>query len=333
MNWENVRFGKFLLKVAYVGTRYHGIAYQDESIPTIDLELFKALTKTCLIKDRVSCGYSRCGRTDGGVHALSNFVALQLRTKPDGSPLDYVLILNRVLPKDIRILSARLVPQEFDARFSCKSRTYRYFFTALNGIDVDRMKRAAGYLIGSHDFRNLCKMDVNQTTNHVRTIHSVEFVKDPNLPVYQVEIRGNAFLWNMIRSIMAVLLLVGEGLEDETVVRDLLDIEVCPRKPIYEIADPAGLVLFDCKYDEEIMEGTETNEEALFELRQALSSSFRDCAVLQAMACIEPDKLKTALRMKYTKLMDRGTAPSLDEKIQSANNKKRRLDDQGGEPD
>ena len=326
MDWDKVIVKKFLLKVAYLGTNYHGIAWQDDEIPTVDRELFRALKKTCLIKDRSDCEYSRCGRTDKGVHALSNFVALRMRVRADGEPLEYLTMLNRVLPKDIRILSAKEVPDKFDARHDCRGRVYRYFFTKTNDIDIDKMRQASQALIGTHDFRNFCKMDISQTTNHVRTIHSINFTKDENLPVYQVEIKGNAFLWNMVRSIMAILLAIGEGLEQESLVGSLLNLEICPRKPIYEIADPAGLVLYNCTYDESIMEGTESNDHALSAFTDALIKSYRDTAVLQAIVGVPPEHLRSVGRIKYTPILQRATAPSLDEKIQSEDVKRRKIE-------
>merc|ERR1712224_796245 len=104
-----------------------------------------------------------------GVHAAGNYIALQLRLKPvkasseaasvHQDDYDYVSILNGVLPADIRILAAARTPSpDFDARFSCMYRLYRYFFP-LSGEDMPRMSLAAQSFLGEHDFRNYCKMD------------------------------------------------------------------------------------------------------------------------------------------------------------------------------
>ena len=86
--------------------RYHGVAWQQpEQGATVESELFNALVKTCLIPSREECRFSRCGRTDKGVHAVGNFVALLLRELPGGAA-EYLKVLNRVLPADIRILAA-----------------------------------------------------------------------------------------------------------------------------------------------------------------------------------------------------------------------------------
>ena len=180
------------LKIAYYGQTYHGFASQDNSDNTIEAHLFRALQRTCLIKDRESANYSRCGRTDKGVSALGQVVGLYLRSKhtdptnpallsseavdaaaapkktalpkvvatdsgPGGgydsdssdspgytlaeaarnevvhdpsewatpepaSELNYVKMLNGVLPPEIRVLGWAHVPPSslFSARFSCQ---------------------------------------------------------------------------------------------------------------------------------------------------------------------------------------------------------------------
>merc|ERR1740121_1940962 len=69
-DWTKATFRHYALKIAYVGTEYHGLAWQDPELspncPTVESKLFEALTKTCLIRKRSECSYSRCGRTDKG---------------------------------------------------------------------------------------------------------------------------------------------------------------------------------------------------------------------------------------------------------------------------
>lgn len=153
------------LQVAYAGAEYHGLAFQD-GLPTVEVsvapavrrhrahapaqsELFAALQKTCLITDRSTCKFSRCGRTDKGVSAMGQVVALHVRSRlrsgvefadgagegleeegvdPIGDEMDYPMTLNSVLPPSIRVLGWAPVPANFSARFSCGSRLYRYFF-------------------------------------------------------------------------------------------------------------------------------------------------------------------------------------------------------------
>ena len=81
------------------------------------------------------------------------------------------------------------------------------------------MREAAGYLIGNHDFRNFCKMDVINVTNFEREIYEANIIPftnsnndDDEKCVWMLEIKGIAFLWHMVRCIMAILTLVGEGI-------------------------------------------------------------------------------------------------------------------------
>jgi tRNA pseudouridine38/39 synthase len=74
--------------------------------------------------------------------------------------INYCSLLNKVLPRKIRAISWRpLITQNFSARFDCVGRTYKYFFPR-GHLNVDKMQEACKFLVGSHDFRNLCKMDV-----------------------------------------------------------------------------------------------------------------------------------------------------------------------------
>ena len=174
-----------------------------------------------------------------------------------GEELDYVQFLNRVLPPFIRVLAWTPVPDDFDARFSCRGRHYRYFFTNLHGeLDISAMRTAGGYFLGENDFRNFCKLDVQkQITNFKRRIDRAEIVpyngspENNNSKMWMLELQGTAFLWHQVRCMMAILFLVGQRLEEPEIVRDLLDIEKYPTKPEYDMAHDVPLVLYDCLYD------------------------------------------------------------------------------------
>lgn len=254
-DWSKTSFGPFVLKIAYVGTEYHGLAWQDPAIcPTVEGVLFEALMKTRLIKDRSSCNYSRCGRTDRGVHAAGNYVSLDMRLKTSNSDengiensFDYPAILNIVLPSSIRILAACPAPVGFNARFSCLYRAYQYYFP-LNGEDLSRMRDAAELFIGEHDFRNFCKMDTEHVTHFRRRVLSVGVTACPG-GVGEFAVTGVAFLWHQVRCMAAILLFVGRGLEEPSIVTDLLDVEQNPRKPTYDPANEEGLILRDCGFE------------------------------------------------------------------------------------
>ncbi|GAB5033810.1 trna pseudouridine(38 39) synthase [Nannochloropsis oceanica] len=90
--------------------------------------------------------------------------------------LDYATLLNRVLPPDIRALGWAPVPPGFSARFCCAHRTYRYFFDG-EGLDLEKMREGARKLVGQHDFRNFCKMDVTTVQSFVRLVKEAEILE------------------------------------------------------------------------------------------------------------------------------------------------------------
>ena len=334
-DWSKVEFGQFLIKFSYIGTRYCGVAYQDEETLTVEREIFRSLMKTKMIKSREECNFSRCGRTDAGVHAAGNYICLSVRVKPE---IDHLKVINKVLPSDIRFLGMRKVCEKFSARFDCKGRVYKYFQPVWRGLDIGVMEQASHHLLGEHDFRNFCKMDVGATTNYKRRIHSIKFTLDEPKSVVEIEIRGNAFLWHQVRCMVAILLLIGEGAEDESLITELLNVEKNPRKPLYRMAEPSGLVLYDCVFDPNMFEDKKEPmaiEETIVHLmshRNDLAETLRLSCVLGAMCGLENTKAGNIDRWtevtRYTQLMSRATSPSLEEKIEAHESKKRKASNQ-----
>lgn len=223
---------------------------------------------------------------------------------PVADELPYCHLLNRLLPPDIRILAwCSAPPVGFSARFSCRERQYKYFFTQpafapppedpriqntnLNTnvkegyLDIDSMREAASYFVGSHDFRNFCKIDgskqienfertmffadileVKDTTSVLDFVNKKEFLpsatasgpqgQNASFPnVYSFTLHGSAFLWHQVRCMVSILFLVGQGLEKPTIVKDLLNIEMNPSRPAYEMANDTPLVLWNCVFPHE----------------------------------------------------------------------------------
>jgi len=265
----------------------------------VETRFFAALRSTCLVSHDASwaaCEYSRCGRTDRGVSALRQLVVLRVRCAPEGSPeLDFVGALNRALPADIRVLSWRPAPEGFSARFKCALppprvrfgplstllrlrsaswRQYKYFFWDDGELDLDAMRQAASLFVGTHDFRNACKMDVAAAHSFVRHIHSFTIQPEPaagescagdapadcppperrrlagsQARLWSLNVRGTAFLWHQVRCMAALLLLVGRRLEQPSVVSALLDVQATQGKPAYDMAPEEPLLFFGCGYE------------------------------------------------------------------------------------
>ncbi|KAF8637135.1 hypothetical protein AX17_003039 [Amanita inopinata Kibby_2008] len=182
---------------------------------------------------------------------------------------DYVAILNRLLPSTIRVLAWSPVSPNFSARFSCQYRHYKYFFPP-QGLDIDQMRAAACRIIGEHDFRNLCKLDpTKQITMFKRKITSVTIEPvdiDHPEDIYVFNLIGSAFLYHQVRHIMAILFLVGAGLEHPSVITSLLNVsegaenpvnetdpplQVVNGRPEYQMADALPLILWKCGYKPE----------------------------------------------------------------------------------
>jgi tRNA pseudouridine38/39 synthase len=214
--------------------------------------------------------------TDGGLLADGDpFGRMDLgetdRTSNSKAPavpkeeLHYISMLNKTLPPTIRCTAWSPVSDTFSARFACRSRHYKYFFMPLH-LDISRMRTAAQYLVGEHDFRNLHKLDpAKQLTAFRRKILRADISPVDSKSVngmHVFDLEGTAFLYNQVRHIMAVLLLVGSGLEQPSVVRALLNAdaehpepsdgdgprEPLLRKPEYQMADALPLMLWNCTY-------------------------------------------------------------------------------------
>ena len=184
------------------------------------------------------------------------------------SEYPYAKIINNLLPPEIRVLGWAPVSDEFSARFSATTRTYRYFFVRRQ-LDLPKMQQGLDLMVGKHDFRNFCKMDVEKVYNFERIIHDAKIIKvqpaengfaiatalesSSTIPpsshqMCYAEIHGQAFLWHQIRCIMEVLFMIGNYLEKPAVITELFDVAKYPGKPAYPLAPEKPLVLHDCGY-------------------------------------------------------------------------------------
>ena len=196
-------------------------------------------------------------------------IILSTRPPPPKKELRYVSMLNRLLPPSIRVLAWSPVAASFSARFNCRFRHYKYFFSG-KGLDIDAMREGAVRLVGEHDFRNLCKLDpTKQITNFKRRVRRAEIsaLAGSTEDLYVFDLVGTAFLYHQVRHIMAVLLLVGTGLERPSLVTALLNVDpehpyppfregeeappVVQCKPEYQMTDGLPLMLWECGFADE----------------------------------------------------------------------------------
>lgn len=216
------------LIVAYDGTNYCGWQTQPNGM-TIEELLNKQLS--ALLKEEIQV--IGASRTDSGVHALGNIAVFDTNTRIPAEKI--ALALNQRLPADVVVQSSCEVEQNWHPRKCNTRKTYEYRilnrkipmprerFNSLfhyMPLDLDKMKKAAQYFVGEHDFVSFCSAR-NQAEDTVRTIYSLTLEKEGDMIV--LRICGNGFLYNMVRIIVGTLLRVGTGLYTPEHIGEILD--------------------------------------------------------------------------------------------------------------
>ncbi|MHC1636350.1 MAG: tRNA pseudouridine(38-40) synthase TruA [Candidatus Methanospirareceae archaeon] len=223
------------LKIGYIGTNYHGFQIQPD-VPTIEGEIFKALKKLDILEDRKKANYSSSGRTDKGVHAISQVISFDT-SHPKISPR----MLNSELPEDIFAFAMATPYEGFDARRDAISREYRYFLFN-DGLDVEKMKEASKLFVGTHNFFNF-SYGYSSEKATIKRIYAIDMEERGNFIV--IDVKARSFLRMMVRKIVGALKMVGEGLKDEVWIEDLLELRLKER---IEAAPAHGLILKDVVY-------------------------------------------------------------------------------------
>ena len=237
---------RIAVKIGYLGTQYHGFQIQPQSVgPTIEGELFKALKKLDIIEDQASSNYSAAGRTDKGVHALSQVVSFDT-AHPNVTPR----MINSMLPEGIWTIAIAKPPSGFNARKDAITREYRYFLSVQPDVDMDirRMREASELFIGAHDFSNFSQPDNHEeyeagSYSRRTEIKQVSMEKRNSFIIIDIEARS--FLRKMVRKIVSALKMVGSGTKDKRWVEDLLELRITDQ---IEPAPAFGLVLKNVSY-------------------------------------------------------------------------------------
>jgi len=258
---------RFKLTIEYAGTRYSGWQIQNNA-KTIQGEIDRAVRTITGRKDFELYG---SGRTDAGVHAAGQVAHLDVSTNLPAESLRRRL--NDELPADINVLAAEHVPHRFHARHDAMGRRYLYQIarrrTAFSKafvwwvkepLDVDRMRTAAGAFVGMKDFKSFAEREAGgmgdarvapsggaaardskegSTKSTIVLVDRLEIVEDGALVLVAVE--GSHFLWKMVRRIVGVLVEIGRGGLDVSVVHELMRDE--SSMPAKLTAPPSGLFL------------------------------------------------------------------------------------------
>ena len=207
---------RLAVALEYDGTAFAGWQRQ-EAVRTVQQVTEEALTRIADEPVSLTCA----GRTDAGVHARAQVAHFD--THATRSMRGWVLGANTELPRDVSVSWAHPVPPEFHARYSARSRTYRYFIlnstarSALaekratwlyRALDHERMAEAAAYLEGEHDFSAFRAAEC-QAKSPVRRVEALRVERDGDWVL--LEATANAFLHHMVRNIAGLLIAIGKG--------------------------------------------------------------------------------------------------------------------------
>jgi tRNA pseudouridine38-40 synthase len=208
---------RYFIKLSFDGTNYHGWQSQDNA-NTVQAEVEKALS--ILLSNKIEI--TGCGRTDAGVHAKEYYAHFDMGSLiGEEMHKDIIYRMNAILPDDISISNVFLVENNFHARFSAISRTYKYYISrsrdpfikvyswnVYGDLDIDKMNVAAAILFEFIDFTSFSKLHTDVKTNNCR-IMQAEWTEEKDILVFTI--KADRFLRNMVRAIVGTILDVGKG--------------------------------------------------------------------------------------------------------------------------
>jgi len=238
--------------LAYDGAGFHGWQIQPNAV-TVEETIRNALRQVTREKILIFAS----GRTDAGVHALGQVINFHIANRIAEPELQAQM--SAILPPNIRILETREVPPDFHSRYSAVGKHYRYsIFNYLlpygfhpdsvmlvpYPIDIDKMRRGSEFMLGSHDFTALSANPGYRVDNPVKTVHSIEIVRDGHYITF--DIVGSGFLYKMARCMVAVLVKVGAGKMAPEDIRSIIQSKDRSRSGF--TAPPQGLTLVKVNY-------------------------------------------------------------------------------------
>lgn len=239
-------------KVAYDGTNFAGYQIQPKK-RTVQQEIERALKTLHKGKD---VKIFASGRTDAKVHAKGQIIHFDSHLSiPEER---WKIALNSLLPDDIVIIDSQYVSTDFHARFSAVEKEYRYIISTKKEKDpfirnyayhypyplnIEKIREAMSYFPGTFDFTSFCSAKT-EMEDRVRTITYIDLLEETNQ--LTVVIRGNGFLYNMVRIIVGTLIEVGNGEKNPEDIPKI--IEKKDRSAAGKTAPGHGLYLWEVFY-------------------------------------------------------------------------------------
>lgn len=218
---------RYLFCISFNGAAYCGWQVQKNGVAVQEV-VQDALERILGLRHNIVA----CSRTDAGVHANNFYFHMDLELKIP--VLDFIFALNNVLPADIVIKSIVLVKDWFHARYSCRCKEYIYkvyvkplknpFLKDLvlpygRSLDIDNIIKASKFFLGRHNFTSFCSSKC-YVQDKVRTIYSIDIKSEDDIVTFKI--KGDGFLYNMVRIMIGTLIEVSEGRFCSSDIKDIL---------------------------------------------------------------------------------------------------------------
>ncbi len=256
----------FKMVLQYEGTRFKGWQRQESTDNTIQGKLENILSKMVGVPVEIQGS----GRTDAGVHALGQVANFHADTKM--SEQEILSYVNQYLPEDIAVISVKEAADRFHSRLNATGKTYCYLLIQSelphvferrfahrieDRLDVEAMERAAGYLLGTHDFAAFTSAKKSKKST-VRTIDEITFTKeyssvmrtaqepDLDLDLLRITYSGDGFLYHMVRILTGTLIEVGMHLRSPEEIPEILESK--NREMAGPLVPAKGLTLMEVRY-------------------------------------------------------------------------------------
>lgn len=240
---------KYLINMMYDGSELNGYATQPNK-NTVQDEIERILSKM------LNCDIKTFGasRTDARVHALNQYATFELEKELDCQGI--MRGLNAQIKPAIKIKSIKQVDQSFNPRYDVVDKVYeyhvmteynpfkrRYAFHQKKKIDIKQMEEACQYIVGTHDFTSFCNTNT-EVIDKVRTVKDLKIEQSSD--GFKIVVKGNGFLYNMVRIIAGTLISVGEGRIKADAITGIL--EAKDRTVAPKTMPPEGLFLVEINY-------------------------------------------------------------------------------------